>query len=437
MLTSLSFTLERTSFETLEHLSRHHESITDAFDDPSLTQGSVVLSTCNRFEIYADTGAGQQQALLTRLSRVTGLDAEMLGAAADAKAGRETAEHLFAVASGLESAVVGEGEIAGQVRRAHDDARQRATLTHDLEHLFRTATRTSREVGHRTEIRSAGRSLVRLSLRMAEARVPDWQEARVLLIGTGAYAGATVTALQARGVTQLRVFSPSGRAEGYAAERGLEAVAQGELQAELKAADLVIACSRADDPVLTANLVREALDAERRRELLLIDLGLPRNIDPLVAELPGAWLLDLETISKHAPVTELSAEAEALEIVRTAAAEFSASQAEREALPALLALRTHVAGILEDELCRARKATAQLAPEAPNGSEATAEGDPLGNTSSAEIEAALRRFSGKLLHLPMTRIRTLGREGRVNDAAAALETLFGIDALPSDDGSGV
>ena len=131
--------------------------------------------------------------------------------------------------------------------------------------------------------------------------------------------------------------------------------------------------------MLTSDLLRAAADADQPR--LLIDLGMPRNIDHAVAELPGIELLDIETIAKHAPVAELTAAAEAQDIVRDAAAEFSASRAERDALPALLALRTHVMGILEDELCRARAASGSTAPSAASGT---------GNALAAAASAAAR-----------------------------------------------
>lgn len=443
MLHSLSFGLDRAPFELLECLSRHSEDIADALDDPTLTAGSVVIATCNRFEVYTEAGPSRGEAVLARVAAAAGLAESTLRDTVRIATGRGTAEHLFAVASGLESAVVGESEIAGQVRRAHDDARDRGTLTHDLEHLFRTATRTSRDVGHRTDIRSTGRSLVRLALRIAEARVPDWQRANVLLIGTGAYAGASIAALRARGAENIHVFSPSGRAAAYAEQHDLRAVPASGLAAALAAADLVVACTRAEEPLLTPEALADhglAGHGGTVRELLLIDLGMPRNIDPAVAGLQGIELLDLETIAKHAPIPELSSEAEALQIVRDAAEEFAATQAERDALPALLALRTHVLGILEDELCRARKAAAFDAA-APGTAGSSAAGSSLAESGTAapgvaaseeraaEVEAALRRFTGKLLHTPMTRIRTLGREGRAPDAIDALATLFGLDPL--------
>lgn len=449
MLFSLSFGIDRAPFDLLEQLSKRSEDVAAALDDPTLTAGSVVIATCNRFEVYAETGPQRGPAVLARVAAAAGVpEAELVEIAETATEGA-AAEHLFAVASGLKSAVVGEGEIAGQVRRAHDEARDRGTLTHSLEHLFRTATRTSREVGHRTDIRSAGRSLVRLSLRIAEARITDWARADVLLIGTGAYAGATVAALRARGAERIHVYSPSGRAVPYAEQHDLTAVPEESFAQALERADLVIACTRAEEPVLTpAMLMPGAAHIGARQagtdplgtetverpdhSRLLIDLGMPRNIDPAVAAIPGIELLDLETIAKHAPVAELSAEAEAHEIVRAQAAEFSASQAERDALPVLLALRTHVFGILEDELCRAKKAAGAASSHATNeeaSDQANAAATAESEARAAEVEAALRRFTGKLLHTPMTRIRSLGREGRVPDALDALETLFGIDPI--------
>lgn len=398
MLISLSFPLDRAPFGLLERLSLHQEAIATALATTPLTRGSVVLATCNRFEVYADLDAEPDDwvpgSLLTSIAMAANLPETELDTVATTATGHAAVVHLCEVTSGLRSAVIGETEIAGQVRRAHDAAREQGTLTHQLEHLFRTATRTSREVGHRTNIRSSGKSLVRLGLRIAEARIPDWSSARVLLIGTGAYAGASVAALRARGATSIQVFSPSGRAADYAAQHDLMPVAGDQLGEALATADLVVACTRAEEPLLTPDLLGQVSE----QGLLLIDLGLPRNIDPTVAEVPGVSLLDLETIAKHAPVAELSAEAEAHEIVRAAAAEFHALEAERDAVPSLRALRTHVAAILEEELCE-----------------------------SDQVATALRRFTGKLLHEPMTRIRTLGREGRGDDAAQALATLFGID----------
>lgn len=414
MLLCLSIDHRGGSFPLLERLARLDEASVVALAGPG---GSVLLSTCNRFELYAETAAEAGDAvtrLLDELAASSGIPARELRAAAVISEGFGAVEHLFSVAAGLESAVVGEEEIAGQVRRAHTRARELGSVTHQLERLFQAATRTARTVAQRTELRSAGRSLVRLALRIAESRIPSWPEARIVLVGTGAYAGATVSALKARGAQRIRAYSPSGRAAGFAAERGIEAVAPSALREALDGADLVIACSRAEEPLLAT----EHFAPNHPERRLLIDLGMPRNIEPEVAALPGLELLDLETVVKHAPVSALGVRAEAVEIVRAAAEEFVAAQAERDALPALLSLRGHVLGILDEELCRARR---RASGEARESGDARAE-DPVAD----EVEAALRRLVGRLLHDPTTRIRALGRAGRSETARDAVSALFGL-----------
>ncbi|WP_336660553.1 glutamyl-tRNA reductase [Leucobacter sp. USHLN153] len=412
MLLCLSFDHRGCSFPLLERLTGRTDEITAVLCDSPLTDGAVVLSTCNRFEIYVQATHDVSDSLLELIAETAGVPASSLTNAVDVEVDRRATEHLFSVASGLKSAVVGEEEIAGQVRRAHAEAVERGTITDGLERLFQAATRTSRTVKHRTEIHSQGRSLVRLALRLAEHRVTSWADVRVLLIGTGAYAGATVAALRSRGAELISVHSPSGRAAAYAESHELTAVDPAKLHEALDAADVIIACSRTEEPILTeAHLVPMSGEGSRSQRLL-IDLGMPRNIDPAVARIDGLELLDLETIAKHAPVTELGAEHEALEIVHDAAVEFSASRAERDTLPVLLALRTHVNEILEEELCRARRG----------------DGDGVAESAAPQVEAALRRLTGRLLHAPTTRIRSLGREGRASEASEALEALFGLAA---------
>ena len=406
MLLCLSIDHRGDAFPLLERIERRTDTVTRAFADPALAAGSVVLATCNRFEVYLDGDPDPDLGprAIARLAEASAIPRAELAAAAELHPERRAAEHLFAVAGGLKSAVIGEEEIAGQVRRAHAQARSAGTVTHRLERLFQTATRTSREITRRTRIRSAGRSLVRLALVLAESRIASWEDARVLLIGTGAYAGATAAALRDRGADRVRVHSPSGRAEAFAAARGLAPVDPGGLPAALAEADVVIACSRAEEPLLTAADLAAAPAAGPR---LLIDLGMPRNIASEAAALSGNELLDLETIARHAPIPELSAEAEAHDIVAGAAAEFAAAQAERDAVPALVALRDHVHALLEDEVGRASRS---------------------GAVAGGDVEGALRHFAGRLLHEPTTRIRGLGREGRADEAHAALAALFGLEA---------
>jgi glutamyl-tRNA reductase len=177
--------------------------------------------------------------------------------------GGDVVQHLFAVSSGLESVVVGETEISGQVRRALEDARRNGTTTSELERLFQEAAHTSRGVKTRTRIGAAGRSLVRLGLELASSRITDWAQTRVLLVGTGSYAATTIAALRDRGAQHIQVFSPSGRAPWFAAKHDL--VAATDLRTAIGTSDVVITCTSSEVPVV------EACDLDDGARRIVID----------------------------------------------------------------------------------------------------------------------------------------------------------------------
>lgn len=406
MLLCLTANHRNASFDLLEKLSfvapQTAQSLVGSDRD---VRGAVVLATCNRFEAYLDVEDSALQeavsATVAAMSEAGGVQTSDLIDAVTVLSGEDVVTHLFAVSSGLESVVVGEDEISGQVRRALTQARDNHTTSSGLEQLFQRATQTTRDVKARTALGGAGRSLVRLALELASSRVIDWSLTRVLIVGTGQYAATTVAAVRDRGTTMLSVYSPSGRADAFGAKHGL--AVQRDLAGAILDADVVITCTAA------TVIGTSAIIGEERR--LIIDLGLPRNVDPTIAALPGIELLDLETISLHAPIEALNASADARDLVGTAAARFSA---ERSVEPAIVSLRSHIFELLDAELDRAR-----------------ARGD-----STTTTEAALRHFAGVLLHSPSVRARELAVEGRAADFVAGLEALYGVSgelADPADD----
>jgi glutamyl-tRNA reductase len=407
-----------TQFDNLGRLERGaNEVIGTLAEHGGIIAGSVVLSTCNRFETYVDivlpdgqdaerqdAAAHAARVVTQAIGEATGMPAHEVREAGMLLHGDAVVEHAFAVASGLESVVVGEGEIAGQVRRALEGARERGTATRELERVFQLAARTSRGVKNRTELSSAGRSVVRLALDMAETRITDWAATNVLLVGTGRYAGASLAALRERGVTRVQVYSRTGRAAGFATSHGIAAAES--LEAAVADSDLVVACSVAPTVILDAATVaaaRERPGALSRR--LIIDLGLPRNVDPEVAAVADTELLDLETIRAHAPLPELGATDEARTLVDQAVADYRRATAEDAVTPALVALRSHIFDVLDGEIAWARR-----------------RGD-----SSPQTEAALRHLAGVLLHGPSVRGRELAAEGRADEFGAAVSALFGVD----------
>ena len=350
--------------------------------------GAVVISTCNRFELYLDVDAplsGDSVRHATRhvaelVAHASGVTGDVAARSFTVRTGPEVTEHLFAVAAGLDAMVVGEREIAGQVKRSLAIAREQETTSKTLELLFQTASRTSKRVGTDTELGAAGRSVVALALDLAERELPPWDGTRAVLIGTGSYAGASVAALRARGCDDIRVYSQSGRAETFAESHGVQPV--DSLLEALADADLVVSCSGARGrapagrPELTeparpgavengltsltgengpeaslghvldaAALVRareraadRAGDEPEPRPLVILDLALHRDVDPRVADVEGVLLVDLATLKAHAPAVAHDVVAQAQDIVDRAARRFEETRLGREADAAVVAL---------------------------------------------------------------------------------------------------
>ena len=371
--------------------------------------GAITLSTCNRLELYAelpedgtrDVALAQQQ-LAERVAERAGLDERFVLETMDTYHGTEVPQHLFTVVSGLESAVVGEREITGQVRRALNQARQSGTASGHLVQLFEAAARTAREVGARTGLGERGRSIVSVALDLADDITRgSWPDRHALIFGTGAYAGATMAALRDRGCADIEVYSGSGRAQQFTDQRGGSPVTEVELPAALRRADVVIGCSGGSAPMPAS-----AFPSGPRT---VIDLALARDFDPAVADLPDVDLITLESVRLAAPEQAEVAVAEARALVDDAVEEYRAAQRGRSADAAIKALRRHTLGVLDRELERVR---------ARHGCTAAAE----------EVEFALRRMVNQLLHEPSVRAKRLAAEGRLDRYEDALEAVFGIEA---------
>ena len=408
VLICLTASHRNASFDLLERLSIGAPTAASRLvTDSDVLDGAVVLATCNRFEAYLDIAGDDRDSAVSATVDAVATASDLVPAevldSVSVLGGGDVVQHLFAVSSGLESVVVGETEISGQVRRALEDARANGTTTSNLERLFQEAAHTSRGVKTRTRIGAAGRSLVRLGLELASSRITDWARTRVLLVGTGSYAATTIAALRDRGAADIQVFSPSGRAPWFAAKHDL--VAATDLREAIGTTDVLITCTSTEVPVV------EPADLADGRRRIVIDLGLPRNVDPDVADVDGVELLDLETISIHAPIAELNAESEARQMVDDAVSRFRAQALEQSTTPALVAFRKHVFDILDDEIDRAKRR----------------EGDA---ESAEQTERALRHLVGVLLHRPSVRARELGRAGRGEEFVGALDALFGVRPEP-------
>ncbi|WP_282826040.1 glutamyl-tRNA reductase [Gulosibacter sediminis] len=405
MLVCLSASHRSAGFALLERLSQVPvQAVEDSTREVPGLNGAVVLSTCNRVELYLDVAsAGAIDAMFVRLATLSGVNEDQLRAHMRVLGDTHVPEYLFSVSSGLESVAVGEGEISGQVRRSLQRARQQQLTTGALEGVFRIAAETSKGVKANTDLAGTGRSLVSLALDLAGSQVRDWATARILLIGTGAYAGASLKALEARGAGTVGVYSPSGRQHTLGERYDVTEVTSGEFAEEVSSADVVITCSTSDKYVLEHGFVRNTrLAPGHSQRQLIIDMGMPRNVDPLVGKLQGVDVLDLETIRLHAPLDDLDTTDLARCIVARAARDFEDERRVQRASALIASFRETIQGRVEHEISR------------------------LGVDETTAI--AMRKLGNSLLHEPTVRIKELARERRSDEAVDAMRVLFDIDA---------
>jgi glutamyl-tRNA reductase len=399
--------------ETVAQLSTGaSELATSTLAGSPAVAGAVVLATCNRFEIYGeapqpDDVEAARAALIAQISEASGLSDHLVSRSFSTRTGPEVSQHLFAVSSGLDSAVVGEREIAGQVRRALITAQHEGTASSGLVRLFQTASKTAKDVGAQTALGSRGLSIVSVALDLATdlSENPDWSRKKVVVFGTGAYAGATMSLLRERGCTDISVFSSSGRATGFVATRGGTALDGESLPAAVAAADVMIGCSGSDTRVEAAELAQ--IRAASAQPLIAIDLALTHDFDPAVSELDGVELLTLESVRLAAPQEQAESLAQASSIVKDAAKAFEQERQARSMDSAIVALRRHTMNVLDAEMEKVR---------ARHGCTAAAE----------EVEFALRRMVKQLLHVPTVRARELAANGQQEEYIAGLEALYGI-----------
>ena len=213
----------------------------------------------------------------------------------------------MAVACGLESAVVGEREITGQVRRALSEAQKARTASGQLTRLFQAAARAAKEIGTRTTLSSAGRSIASVALELATTgpELPALPDAAVVVLGTGSYAGCLTGLLKDQQCLNFSVFSRSGRAEAFVAARGGTALAPTELPEAVRQADILVGCSGTGARISAAALEQWRQGA--RGALAVIDLAPSHDFEPQVAELKGVELITLESVHLNAPGPDLAA----------------------------------------------------------------------------------------------------------------------------------
>ncbi|GAA1998697.1 glutamyl-tRNA reductase [Nakamurella flavida] len=379
-----------------------------SLDAPVL--GAVVVATCNRLEIYLEARRFHDaiDAVAAAVATAAGIEPDEATALLKVRVGAPVAAHLFSVVSGLDSMVVGEAEIAGQVGRAFRTAQLAGTTTTLLNALFQSAARTAKQVTSTTSLGAAGRSIASVALDVAEERfrVP----ATALVVGTGAYARVVAAELRTRGCQDLQVFSPSGRADSFAARHHAVPVGQDALVDVLAKVDMVVTCSGGSGDALAAETLREAV-ARRDTSLPIVDLALRPDVSEPARAVPGVQVIDLRTVSERVDPMHAGQLTAAQDIVIAAVAAFEEEQVVRRLDPAVVALRRHVTAAVEKELTRLR--------------------GKYDDAVAADVELAMHRVTQSLLHTPTLRAKELARTGEGAGYVQALHTLFGIE-VPAD-----
>jgi glutamyl-tRNA reductase len=405
--------------------------------------GSLVVSTCNRVEVYAEVEKfhGGVSAICELLARHAGIPLAELTPHLYVHYEDRAVQHLLSVACGLDSMVIGEGQILGQVRQALRIAGEQGTLGRALSDLGSLALRAGKRAHAETGIDRAGASLVSVGLEDAarclrEARPAPGTPAApgtasgpgagtaalaglsVLVVGAGSMSSLAVAIAARMGAARLVVANRSaGRAEKLAASVPATvpsaAAELSRLPAEIAAADLVVSCTGAPGHVITAGTVAAALAsrAPRREPLVLLDLALPRDVDPAAAALPGVSVIGLDEVRQD---PDRGAHEEDVAAVRRIVAEELAAQvsADRAArvAPTVVALRAKAAGVVDAELAR-------LTGRVPG----------LDARARREIAQSMRRIADKLLHAPTVRVKELAGSPGGDSYEAVLRVLFDLD----------
>ncbi len=378
-------------------------------------QEAVALFTCNRTELYvvATDAVEAESAVLAMFARQAGIRPTELVDAMYSLRNCDAARHLYRVASGLDSMVVGETEVQGQVKRAYERALETRTTGPQTNKLFRAALATGKRVRSLTQISQGRGSVASVAVDLAREILGDLAHRRVLIVGAGETAELTAEALHAEGVSTLFVANRRReRARALAQRFGGATIAFDELPTELEAADIVVASTASPHTILGAEELATVIAARSGRPLLLIDLAVPRDIDPSCAELPGVELHDVDDLQSHVARTRSVRQAEATRaegIVEEEIQAFAGWLGTLEVLPTVAALRARgdaiVAQVLEDNAGR---------------------WESVSPRDEERIEALASAVASRLLHEPTVRLKQTGA-GHRHTRLQLLRELFGLD----------
>ncbi len=417
-LSTIGLSHKTASVEVRERLAFGESEIPSALDRLRQIPGAeecLLLSTCNRTEVYVvSQGDPPLGETVSFLSTSRGIPADAFASALYVHRDQPAARHALRVTAGLDSMIVGEQQILGQVRRAFDIARLADATGPALNRLMQLALATGRRVRRETGLIRSAPSVPRAALAQTRKILGSISGRRVIVVGAGEVAGLVVKVF---GAAEARIVGVANRTvEGarlLARRVGAETFSLGELGAAASGVDVLIVCIGAAEPIILPSMLE---GAGQNRSFLVIDLGVPRGVDAGVASLPGVHLIDLDGLSGVEPGPPITDESlmQAEAIVAETLAAFEQWMASRDAVPLIAELRSRAERIVEAEFSRARSRFRGL-------------GDGEQEAARAVTEAVVR----KLLHAPIVRLRESAAR-RDTQSLRLARKLFGLDVDSED-----
>ena len=374
----------------------------------------VILSTCNRVELYAVTVGPSFDQLEAFLADVQDIHLSKLSTALYHLMDEEAVSHLLNVAAGLDSVVLGEPQILGQVTDAYSAARRNRSAGKILSRLFQTAIQAGKRARTETAIGHNPASIASVAIKLISEVVPDISSSRIMVLGAGEMAELAVEALRKRGANQIVVVNRTiQRAQELANRWNGQAAALEMLLELLPETDIVITSTGAPHTVVHKSMVENSMHQRANQPIVFMDIAVPRDVDPDVKEVPGVRLFDMDTLSEQLETSLAQRKAEVPHVAAILAEErayFVDYLASLDLLPLIIELRTQVNAIRQAEVDKAMRRIPDLSPEAEQ-----------------RIDALTKSIVQKILHNPTIRLREVAGSSQSSDYADITRGLFGLD----------
>ena len=403
---------ERVAFAP-EHLA---EAVAKACEEAKLREVAI-LSTCNRTELYCSLEGEQSAQLLQWLADYHQVDPQQLKACSYEHWDQSAAQHMMRVAAGLDSLVLGEPQILGQLKNAFSVSQDAGRLHAELGRLFRHTFSVAKQVRTETSIGQNPVSVAYAAVSLAQHIFADLGESRALLIGAGETIELVARHLKQAGVRSITIANRTlGRALALAEEVDGKAIEFSQIPDELENADILISSTASQLPILGKGSVEAALKKRRHAPMFMVDIAVPRDIEPQVGELEDVYLYtvdDLTEVIEENQRSRQDAAQEAEQLIEQGAGQFMRQLRELDAVDTLTQLRSKHTQLAEEELARALRLLEQ------------------GKPAEEVVKRLAHGLTNKFLHQPSVQLRQASAEGR-DDLQALAAELFKLDAQSRD-----